>query len=212
MLQNSSCKLSSWCRHSPPIFLAPLLARTSPTIFQSSPFSTSTPFYQRKQARDGNPNRGVSALRRTGIRKRVSISSIVKREGLPQPVLDPKRRTKVEVDDAHGLYGFFNPEKQLLTKPIEENQHGQWASLLMTSYRAYCVCIGRAWTPAELRHKSWEDIHSLWWICCKERNRLATEKAERERLKVGKGSQGELQAQWKDKEVSSRRESCVSMK
>ena len=41
--------------------------------------------------------------------------------------------------------------------------------------------------PEELRHKSWEDIHSLWWMCCKERNRIATEVRERRRLKLPRG-------------------------
>ena len=64
------------------------------------------------------------------------------------------------------------------------------------------VCeIGRGWTFPELRHKSWEDIHSLWWKCCKERNRLATERAERERMKIGKGDKGEKQARLRDMEV-----------
>ena len=39
----------------------------------------------------------------------------------------------------------------------------------------------------ELRRKSWEDLHRLWWICVKERNRLATEAYERRRLNAGYG-------------------------
>ena len=52
---------------------------------------------------------------------------------------------------------------------------------------------GRAWSKRELRNKSWEDIHALWWLCCKERNRIATEMKERERLKAGGGdSEGRM--------------------
>lgn len=44
---------------------------------------------------------------------------------------------------------------------------------------------GRPWTVEELRHKSWEDLHSLWYKCCIERNRIATEIKERKRLQLG---------------------------
>ena len=46
------------------------------------------------------------------------------KEPLPQPVLDPERRSKVKVDDKHGLWGFFNQGRKALTPPEEDNSHG----------------------------------------------------------------------------------------
>ena len=73
-----------------------------------------------KKRRDGNPNRGVSALRRTGLRFPVGMS----KEPLPRPVLDPKRRSRPQGDPNHGLWGFFGREKKSLSTPKEEFSHG----------------------------------------------------------------------------------------
>lgn len=92
----------------------------------TSPFSASSrQFYPR---RDNNKNRGVSALRRTGLRPRQTLS--MKKEDLPKPVLDPKKRTQVLVDEDHGLWQFFNKERRVLATPEEDNSHGSFCVLL----------------------------------------------------------------------------------
>ena len=105
----------------PPIFLAPSLVTASRVPCLQSQFSTSSPIYHRRRKGD-NPNRGVSALRRTGLRFAVGMSKYP----LPQPVLDPKKRSKIEVDKKHGLWGFFNEKKTLLTEPREEAKFGMY--------------------------------------------------------------------------------------
>lgn len=46
---------------------------------------------------------------------------------------------------------------------------------------------GRPWSIQELRERSWDDLHKLWWVCVRERNRIATSTLERQRLKAGYG-------------------------
>jgi large subunit ribosomal protein L47 len=108
------------------------------------------------------------------MRRRQTLS--VKGEALPKPV---KIETKVTGTDDHGLWGFFK-NKELLQTPVAEQRHG------------------RSWTLGELRNRDWDELHQLWWVCVKERNRLATEKIELNRLNAG---YGEFEAQERDKTV-----------
>ncbi len=163
----------------PPAFLIPSFS--SP--LSSTPFSTTTATLARK---DGNPNRGVSALRRTGLSKRQRVTSPhVPKDGspviLPKPVLDPQSRSTVRVDRTHGLYDFFNNDRVAMMTPTELAAHG------------------RAWSVQELRRKDWEDLHRLWWVCIKEKNKVETFKKERQRV----GSMyGDFEADARAKEVS----------
>ena len=81
-------------------------------------FSTSLVLETRKVR---NKQRGVSPLRRTGPRQR----SAVAKTRLPQPVLDPSKRGSVEVDEDHGLWGFFYNKTQSVLKPDQDYRHGK---------------------------------------------------------------------------------------
>lgn len=136
----------------PPAFLLPTFA-----LAQASSFST-TPNHQRH----GNPGRGVSALRRSGMNKGRQPLTVRLRD-LPKPDLDPKKREKVNTYGPHPLDQFFKSGRPTMS-PAVLSQHG------------------RPWNVQELRQKSWEDLHKLWWVCLKEMNMLVTSDAERETM------------------------------
>ncbi|KEY71454.1 hypothetical protein S7711_03521 [Stachybotrys chartarum IBT 7711] len=142
-----------------------LRARTVPTLSTASQtlayFST-TASQCRRKTKDNNRFRGVSSLYRSGPREPLSMSGIP----LPKP---REFKPTAPIDNSHGLWGFFPEPGKALWTPEETVEHG------------------RAWTVEELRKKSWDDLHSLWWVCCRERNMLATSKNFLEREKIGFG-------------------------
>ena len=115
--------------------------------------------------RDNNKKRGESALKKSGTRWKLSVSD----EPLPEPV--PREELPpIQVDENHGLWDFFYDRETVVMAPIEHSKHG------------------RAWTVSELRKKSWDDLHKLWWVCVKERNRIATANWERNKNNLGFGA------------------------
>lgn len=90
-------------------------------------FSTSPALWKR----DNNKNRGLSAIRHTGPRRRQTLSVKQKdyaNQQLPTPV---ERTSTVYGDPDHGLWEFFTGKK-LLRTPQEESRHG------------VCTILGRA--------------------------------------------------------------------
>ncbi|KAI1437194.1 mitochondrial 39-S ribosomal protein L47 (MRP-L47)-domain-containing protein [Xylaria sp. CBS 124048] len=132
------------------------------TACQKCSFSSTPEYNNRRPRRDNNRLRGLSSIHRSGTRFRMNID----KSQLPQPV---KYKPKVEVDPNHGLWDFFYAKGKLLLTPEEAAEHG------------------RGWTVEELRQKSWEDLHKLWWVCVKEQNRVATARKEKSRLKFTEG-------------------------
>ncbi|WBW74670.1 mitochondrial ribosomal protein subunit L29 [Schizosaccharomyces osmophilus] len=77
----------------------------------------------------------------------------------------PKEKKLPQVSDTHPLWQFFR-NKNALSPPDEETK------------------FGRSWTAEELRWKSFDDLHGLWYNCLRERNLLLTQTTEMKRIRL----------------------------
>ena len=74
-----------------------------------------------RDTKDRNRKRGVSALRRTGPKYTLPVS----KEPLPEPVLDPKKRSKPVGNKKHGLWDFFDKDQKPFGEPETVAHHGK---------------------------------------------------------------------------------------
>lgn len=161
-----------------PIFLAPAFANATslPVCLSIRAFSASACHEARhknprKGNRDSNKQRGVSAMRSTGLRHPLMAQK--KYKTLPEPRDLKEQQTEAENDiphsKNHGLLGFFEKSKDnvqvVLNTEVEE-------------------AVGRSWSIDELQFKSFNDLHALHWKCLYEMNRIKTRIREVGRLKT----------------------------
>ncbi|EMD39938.1 hypothetical protein CERSUDRAFT_122079 [Gelatoporia subvermispora B] len=95
-------------------------------------------------------------------------------EGAQEGALRP--HLNIPVNPNHGLYAFF--------RKTEKDGVVSYESLDTPNALSYRS--GRSWVAAELRRKSFKDLHTLWYVLLRERNLIASQMEEARRVLGGK--------------------------
>ncbi|KAF5385636.1 hypothetical protein D9757_005518 [Collybiopsis confluens] len=88
---------------------------------------------------------------------------------------------RVPVREDHGLYAFFRKKEPV---PGQTSVGEAKYETLGGTPNLETLHSGRSWKASELRLKSFEDLHILWYILLRERNLLASQQEEVRRLGV----------------------------
>ncbi|BEI81041.1 hypothetical protein CcaverHIS002_0202010 [Cutaneotrichosporon cavernicola] len=122
--------------------------------------------------------------------------------GLPEPTSYPpsksylnkveEMRFKGEVPKPHPLWAFFHVPAESMEVTADTKFPPDFGSVPRLENENVELKSGRSWSAPELRLKSFGDLHTLWYLLLRERNVIATQKAERKRLRVAPQYGGKL--------------------
>ena len=66
-------------------------------------------------------------------------------------------------------------------------------SFLFPDLYGHALFLGRAWSAAELRRKSFRDLHTLWYVLLRERNLIASQMESYRRANVTRSLVGNVE-------------------